>query len=67
KLTGRAYSVINGEDCETVERLCSFLEKAFAPRKDIDDMRGERAEIYMKKGEHILDYRPRQRITMRDT
>ena len=56
KLRGRAYAAVEDSDCYSIESLCDLLKETFGPRMDIDQIKGDLAHIYMRKGEHILDY-----------
>ena len=56
KLRGRAYAAVEDSDCHSIESLCDLLKETFGPRMDIDEIKGDLAHIYMRKGEHILDY-----------
>ena len=56
KLRGRAYAAVEDSDCYSIGSLCDVLKETFGPRMDIDQIKGDLAHIYMRKGEHILDY-----------
>lgn len=56
KLHGRAYYAVEDEPCETVAQLIDLLSGAFGSQKTIDQYRGELSMVYVKPGEHILDY-----------
>ncbi|EZA46746.1 hypothetical protein X777_02191, partial [Ooceraea biroi] len=56
KLRGRAICAVENEICESVTQLADLLNGAFGSRKTINQYRGELSTIYLKPGEHILDY-----------
>lgn len=55
KLRGRVYAAVENFDYYTIESLCDLLTDAFGPRMDIE-IKDDLAQIYIRKGEHILDY-----------
>ncbi|KYQ48516.1 hypothetical protein ALC60_12438 [Trachymyrmex zeteki] len=52
---GRNYAV-EDEPCNSVTDLIDLLTDAFGTAKNLDQYRGELSIIYLKPGEHILDY-----------
>jgi len=66
KLRGHAYYAVEDEPCETISQLIDLLNVAFGPRKDVDQYRGELANIYRKGGEHMLDYISRVKALRND-
>lgn len=56
KLRGRAYEAIDGEICNNVTQLIDLLETSFGSPKSIDEYRGELSAVYLRRGEHVLDY-----------
>lgn len=56
RLRGRARSAVEEDTCTTVTQLIDQLTSAFGALKTIDQYRGELSTIYMKRGEHVLDY-----------
>jgi hypothetical protein len=56
KLRGRALVAVEDEACFTVTQLIDLLTTAFGARKTIDQYKGELSTIYLKSGEHILDF-----------
>ncbi|KYQ53638.1 hypothetical protein ALC60_02580 [Trachymyrmex zeteki] len=56
KLGRRAYYAVEDEPCNSVTELIDLLTDAFGPAKTLDQYRGELSIIFLKSGEHILDY-----------
>ncbi|KYQ49769.1 hypothetical protein ALC60_11154 [Trachymyrmex zeteki] len=56
KLSKRAYYAVEDEPCNSVTDLIDLLTDAFGTAKTLDQYRGELSIIYLKPGEHILDY-----------
>ena len=56
KLRGRAYAAVEDSDSYSIESLCDLLKETFGLRMDIDQIKCDLAHIYMRKGEHMLDY-----------
>jgi len=56
KLGKRAYYTVADEPCDTVTELIDLLHDVFGTRKTIDQYRGELGAIYIKPGEHMVDY-----------
>lgn len=56
KLSKRAYYAVEDEPCNSVTDLIDLLTDAFGTAKTLDQYRGELSIIYLKSGEHILDY-----------
>ncbi|KYQ48567.1 hypothetical protein ALC60_12386 [Trachymyrmex zeteki] len=59
KLSNRAYYAVEDEPCNSVTDLRDLLTDAtftFGTAKTQDQYRGELSIIYLKPGEHILDY-----------
>ncbi|KYN17325.1 hypothetical protein ALC57_10390 [Trachymyrmex cornetzi] len=56
KLGNRAYYAVEDEPCETVSDLIDLLTGAFGSPKTLDQYRGELSTIFLKPGEHVLDY-----------
>lgn len=56
KLRGRAYYAVEDEPCNSVTQLIDLLSGAFGAAKTIDQYRGELSTIFIKPGEHMLDY-----------
>ncbi|KYQ59958.1 hypothetical protein ALC60_01000, partial [Trachymyrmex zeteki] len=56
KLGKRAYYAVEDEPCETVTELIDLLTGAFGTAKTLDQYRGELSIIYLKPGEHVLDF-----------
>lgn len=56
KLGKRAYYAVEDEPCNSVTDLIDLLTDAFGTAKTLDQYRGELSIIYLKPGEHILDF-----------
>lgn len=56
KLYGRAYIAVEEEAYKNVDALLDILTSTFGENKTTDQYRGELSSIYLKPGEHILDY-----------
>ncbi|XP_076397956.1 uncharacterized protein LOC105664120 [Megachile rotundata] len=55
-LSGHAAAAVEDEEIYTVAELCNTLKDIFGPQRTVDYYRGELASIYMKNGEHVLDF-----------
>ncbi|XP_076390574.1 uncharacterized protein LOC143264993 [Megachile rotundata] len=55
-LSGHAAAAVEDEEIYTVAELCNTLKDIFGPQRTVDHYRGELASIYMKNGEHVLDF-----------
>lgn len=56
KLGKRAYYAVEDEPCDSVTELIDLLTGAFGTAKTLDQYRGELSIIYLKPGEHVLDF-----------
>lgn len=56
KLKGHALQIIRDVNVKTIAELTDLLKAAFAPRKTINQYRGELGNIYQLPGESILTY-----------
>lgn len=56
KLRNRAYQAVLGPPCHTVTQVIDALTSAFSIPMRGEQYRGELSAVYMKSGEHILDY-----------
>lgn len=56
KLRGHAHSAVADEPCDTVTQLSDLLNSAFGSVKSVAQYRGELTAVYLRPGEHILDY-----------
>lgn len=56
RLRGRAQAAVEDEPCDNITQLVDLLTSAFGLQKTINQYRGELSIIYIRKGEHILDY-----------
>lgn len=56
RLRGRAATALEDEPTTDVSSLCDRLKDVFGPNRSVDHYRGEMANMYMKRDEHILDY-----------
>lgn len=56
RLRGRAQAAVEDEPCDNIIQLIDLLTSAFGSQKTINQYRGELSIIYIKRGEHILDY-----------
>lgn len=56
KLKGHALQITRDVDIKTVSELTDLLKAAFAPRKTINQYRGELGNIYQQPGESTLSY-----------
>ncbi|KYQ49205.1 hypothetical protein ALC60_11733 [Trachymyrmex zeteki] len=56
KLGRRAYYAVEDEPCNSVTELIDLLTDAFGTAKTLDQYRGELSIIFLKSGEHVLDY-----------
>jgi len=66
KLRGFAYYAVEDEPCETVSQLADLLSGAFGPQRDVDQCRGDLANIFRKGGEHMLEYISRAKTLRND-
>ncbi|XP_076396120.1 uncharacterized protein LOC143265820 [Megachile rotundata] len=55
-LSGHAAAAVEDEKIDTVAELCNILRDIFGPQRIVDYYRGELTSIYMKNGEHVLDF-----------
>ncbi|CAK9824011.1 Retrovirus-related Pol polyprotein from transposon 412, partial [Anthophora retusa] len=56
RLSGRAATAVEGERYLSVSDLCNRLKRVFGLQKTVDHYRGDLANIYMRRDEHILDF-----------
>lgn len=56
KLKGHAYQLIQDIDLQTVNELITQLKNTFAPRKTINQYKGELGNIHQNPGESVMDY-----------
>lgn len=56
KLGRRAYYAVEDEPCSSVTELIDLLTDAFSTAKTLDQYRGELSIVFLKSGEHVLDY-----------
>jgi len=66
KLRGFAYYAVEDEPCETISQLADLLNGAFGPRRDVDQCRGDLANIFRRGGEHMLEYISRAKTLRND-
>nr|XP_012151331.1 PREDICTED: uncharacterized protein LOC105663901 [Megachile rotundata] len=55
-LSGHTAAAVEDEEIDTVAELCNILRDIFGPQRTVDYYRGELTSIYMKNGEHVLDF-----------
>lgn len=56
KLTGHAYTAVEGNSYHTVAQLIQRLRLIFGPNKSVNQYRGELGNAFMKPNEDIFDY-----------
>jgi len=66
KLRGFAYYAVEDEPCETISQLADLLSGAFGSQRNVDQCRGDLANIFRKGGEHMLEYVSRAKALRND-
>lgn len=56
KLRDRASAAVEDEPCQTITQMIDLLNGAFGSLRTADQYRGDLSTIYLKPGEHIIDY-----------
>lgn len=56
KLKGHAFQLLQDIDVQTIEELITQLKNTFAPRKTINQYKGELGNIHQNPGESVMEY-----------